>query len=312
MSGIEEIVVVSQKTWLDELVEKFNTKEQAKFYIEHNGGDFTTYLDQHLTYYQALKNLKRQLPTSVRYQVIEKSHLPQFLFNDTDLVIVLGRDGLIVNTAKYLNNQPILGVNPDPTSIHGVLLQFQVSEVQAILDKILSGNTVLHQVRIAEAKLHNGQSLLGVNDIFIGHKSHQSARYQIEYNGIIETHSSSGIIVSTGLGSTGWYKSIVSTAVAISNNLLESDIEISSEDYRIPWDSRFLLFCIRESWCSPSEKTMIHSGKIFEDRRLTITSMMPDSGVIFSDGIEEDYLPFNSGSTVEIYLSEKILYLYQK
>jgi hypothetical protein len=34
-------------------------------------------------------------------------------------------------------------------------------------------------------------------------------------------------------------------------------------------------------------------------------SLMPHDGVIFSDGIEEDYLPFSSGSVARIGLAEK-------
>ena len=37
----KKLVIVTRKTRLQELVERFNTRSQAKFYIEHAGGDFT-------------------------------------------------------------------------------------------------------------------------------------------------------------------------------------------------------------------------------------------------------------------------------
>ena len=36
---------------------------------------------------------------------------------------------------------------------------------------------------------------------------------------------------------------------------------------------------------------------------------MPQNGVIFSDGIEEDYLAFNSGAVARIALAEKKVHL---
>ena len=39
----EKLVVVTRKTRLTELVERFNTRGQARFYIEHAGGDFAAY-----------------------------------------------------------------------------------------------------------------------------------------------------------------------------------------------------------------------------------------------------------------------------
>jgi len=42
-AGFEKVVLVTRKTRLAELVERFNTHAQAKFYIEHAGGDFREY-----------------------------------------------------------------------------------------------------------------------------------------------------------------------------------------------------------------------------------------------------------------------------
>ena len=39
----ERLVVVTRRTRLEELVDRFNTRGQAKFYIEHAGGAFGEY-----------------------------------------------------------------------------------------------------------------------------------------------------------------------------------------------------------------------------------------------------------------------------
>lgn len=85
----------------------------------------------------------------------------------------------MVNTAKYLDGQPILPVNPDPQHIDGVLLPFDASNFTDAFDASLGLEMPMGTVTMAESKLNNGQSLLGFNDQFIGSQSHVSARYDI-------------------------------------------------------------------------------------------------------------------------------------
>src|SRR5271155_4181233 len=110
----EKIVAITRKTRLQELVERFNTREQAKFYIEHMGLDFADYDAEHATYMAAVGRLRRELEGLAKLQFVDRSFLPNFIFTEQDLVVTVGQDGLVVNTAKYLENQPILAVNPDP------------------------------------------------------------------------------------------------------------------------------------------------------------------------------------------------------
>ena len=55
--------------------------------------------------------------------------------------------------------------------------------------------------------------------------------------------------------------------------------------------------------------TKVTHGKITKDNPLKVSSNMPSNGVIFSDGIESDYLEFNAGRTATIKPSEKKVYL---
>jgi len=68
---------------------------------------------------------------------------------------------------------------------------------------------------MAQVLLNNGQRLLAVNDLFVGARTHVSARYRLRYKGLDEDQSSSGLIISTGAGSTGWYRSIPTGAAGI-------------------------------------------------------------------------------------------------
>jgi hypothetical protein len=124
----QQIVLVTRKTRLEELVERFNTREQAKFYIEHMGLDFSDYDREHATYAAAVRQLRRDLEGLVpKVQAIDRGFLPNFLFTPEDLVVTVGQDGLVVNTAKYLDGQPVVAVNPDPARYDGILLPYRAA-----------------------------------------------------------------------------------------------------------------------------------------------------------------------------------------
>src|SRR5690606_14967122 len=144
--------------------------------------------------------------------LIERSFLPSFMFADTDLIVVVGQDGLVANTAKYVGSNPILAINPDPKRYKGVLLPFTTQSFQQGLNNALSGEKYFKKVTMAEAQLNDGQKLLAFNDFYLGKSNHTSARYKISFGEKTELHSSSGMIISTGAGSTGWLSSVFNEA----------------------------------------------------------------------------------------------------
>jgi hypothetical protein len=277
------------------------------------GGSFEEYENSHDQYYRSLEKLKKLIPPRQRYQTVERAFLPNFLFNDSDLIVVIGQDGLVVNTAKYLEGQPICAINPDPSRMEGVLLPFQVDDFPDQLEVIEAGNHKIQTITLAQAELSNRQSILGVNDIYIGQKTHQSSRYTIRYHDVQEYQSSSGIIVSTGTGSTGWFKSIVTGAVGITNLFRDLYLDPPTEaEYRRPWDTDHLLFAVREPWASKNSQSSIILGHICEGEYLEIESNMAENGVIFSDGIESDFLEFNSGTIAKIGIADKKAHMIMK
>lgn len=92
---------------------------------------------------------------------------------------------------------------------------------------------------MAEARLSDGQVLRAVNDLFIGPRSHTSALYELTHGSTTEFPSSSGLIVSTGLGSTAWLKSIVTGSLAIARSM---GMSTPQETYQsMPWEERALV-----------------------------------------------------------------------
>lgn len=299
----EKIVLVTRKTRLDGLVERFNTRSQAKFYIEHSGGNFALYEREHETYYAAVSELRAKLARIAKTQEIERGFLPNFVFAETDLVVTIGIDGLVVNTAKYLNGQPLIAVNPDPEHIDGILLPFNVATAPLAALQAQKGQFRARQISMAEARLNDGQSLLAFNDLFIGARSHVSARYRIRLAGQEERHSSSGVIVSTGVGSTGWLSSLFNMANGMLTGFAPESRPLPP--FRLEWDAERLVFVVREPFVSKTSGAAITCGQVSAESPLQIESEMPEGGVIFSDGVEADFLTFNAGAIASIGLAAK-------
>lgn len=302
--GIErKLVLVTRRTRLEELLARHHTAAQARFYVEHLGADFGDYEREHEAYLAAKRTTVGVLEGHGRYQVIERAFLPNFLFAPQDVVLALGQDGVVANTMKYLDGQPLVGLNPDPARYDGILLPFRPRELASLLPDLLAERRAFKEVTMAKAKLGDGQVLYAVNDLFIGPKSHTSARYEIRHGEDSETQSSSGVIVSTGLGSTAWMRSIVTGSAAIAGALHGGEDPL---DYRaLPWDAGRLRFAVREPFPSRTSQASLVFGEIPSGDALTLRSLMPENGVIFSDGIEADYLEFNSGAEARIEVAER-------
>lgn len=298
-----KVVLVTRRTRLEELISRFHTVDQARFYVEHLGADFADYEAEHSAYLTARKAVVEVLEEHGRWQGLDRQYLPSFLFGPSDLVIAMGQDGLVANTMKYLDGHPLVGINPEPTRYDGILLPFGPSDLRALLPELLKDRRPDKRVTIAEACLPDGQNMLAVNDLFIGPRSHTSARYELRWQGKRETQSSSGVIVSTGLGSTGWMTSVIVGSLNIGAAWQGTH---SAHKYRpLPWDTDKLRFAVREPFPSRTTGAALVYGEITKRAPLKLTSLMADAGVIFSDGIEADHLAFGAGSTVTIVPSEK-------
>lgn len=298
-----KIVLVTRKSRLDDLVQRFNTEGQARFYVEHLGADFSDYQREHLQYRQAVVTASETLSQYGRVQVVDRSFIPNFVFGEQDTVVALGQDGLVANILKYLDCQRLIGVNPDPQRWDGVLLPFTVDELPHLMADVQANRRPIREISMAKAALNTGEILYGVNDLFIGPRSHTSARYSITSGGQTEQQSSSGIIVSTGLGSSGWMRSILAGASGIVSSVSSAHSQAQIKDFR--WESDYLYFSVREPWPSRNSSAAISFGQVNAASPLVLQSQMPEHGVIFSDGIEADFIQFNAGTTATITVAER-------
>jgi hypothetical protein len=281
---------------MDALARAGKVEQAAAIQKQAKDEDFDLLADEDEVYRDAVGRVTGELDLGVPVQVIDRSFMPTYDFSMSTAVVVLGQDGLVANAAKYVGDAPLIGVNPDPARFDGVLLPFRLPDARNALRAVLAGKARIRKVTLAEVKLQDGQQMLAFNDFFIGVRSHVSARYKMSVSGRKESHSSSGVLVSTGAGSTGWMSSVFNMAagIAAAHNLKRI------EPPRLKWDDPRLLWAVREPFVSRTSQAGLVCGTLDGNAVMVIESMMPENGVIFSDGIESDALEFNAGTIATI------------
>ncbi|MEZ5339657.1 MAG: hypothetical protein R3F46_15515 [bacterium] len=297
-SASPRVVVVTRPTRLEILLERHGTRGQAAFYQQSRGQAIEPLQAEHERMQAGLSAVMGQLPAEQRRTHVDRSELDRFLFAPDDIVLVVGQDGLVANTAKYLSGQLVAGVNPDFELFEGVLCPHHPRDVAALLQFCGAGGGVHFRIEhrsMARARREDGQTLVALNDVFVGHSSHQSARYRLHSEGREERQSSSGIICSTGTGATGWARSIVLQR-GISQPLPAAQ-------------ERSLAWFVREPWPSVSTGAELNFGYCADGQPLRVVSEMGSGGVIFADGIETDRLEFLEGHSVELSPAEHTLNL---
>ncbi len=287
-------VFVVRETEYTMLRARHVTREQSRFYLNARGQKLDQIEARHEKFEQVLHHCRSVLPSDWRQAVVYRPDFDRFLFGPEDIVIAVGQDGLIANIAKYLDGQLVFGINPDPAQYDGVLVRFAPDQWQETLTRWQAQKIHFEQRTMVEAKLETGEKLLALNEIFIGHCSHQSARYAIEFGNQQEVHSSSGIIISSGTGATGWARSIG---------------EATGQSFVLNPEEKRLAFFVREPFPSIATGNAIRCGDIETTEHLKITSMMNEGGTIFADGIEKDRLSFDWGRIASVGLSTKCLNL---
>lgn len=294
-------VVVRRPTDYEQLISTHATRAQAEFFLAARSQSIEETARDHETVEKAVASVRAAIPLGWRRTAIDRAELSRFLFEPEDVVIVVGQDGLVANVAKYLAGQPVLGINPLPHRFDGPLVRHPPAAARDLLADIDAQRAVAISERVmVRVALDDGQSLRALNEVFIGHRSHQSARYRIAFaqsdgNESSEKHSSSGIICCSGTGASGWAASIAA-AIGCTTPLPK------------PTEPR-LAFFVREAWRSRTTGTSVVRGPVDAGHQLRVTSEMNTGGVVFGDGIEDDFLAFDWGRVATVEVAEDRLRL---
>lgn len=290
-------VLVHRRTELDELIAHHGTRQQAAFFLRSRDRSIDEVEGRHQAQRAAATAAIGAIPADWRRGQVERADLSRFVFGPEDVIVAVGQDGLVANVAKYLSGQPVIGVNPEPDRNLGVLVLHPPHATADLLAAATStsGATGAVQARVmVEAVIDDGQVLRALNEVYLGHPTHQSARYRIETAaGRAERHSSSGVLVGTGTGATGWCRSVWRER--------RSQLRLPGpEEPRLAWFAR-------EAWPSPATGTDHTEGVVEREEELVVTA--ESDLVIFGDGIEGDALHLTWGQQARLRVASQRLHL---
>lgn len=288
------VVLVHRHTELDELLVRHGSRGQAEFFLRSRGMDIASVEERHVALREALREVGAAVPLDWRRAVLERADVDRFTFDPTDIVVVVGQDGLVANVAKSLNGQLVIGFNPDVARHPGVLVRHAPGEADALLSDAASPGAHREARSMVQATADDGQTLIALNEIFVGHPSHQSARYTITADGQSESQSSSGVIIGTGTGATGWLQSV--------HRDHHSQVDLPHpEEAALAW-------FVREAWQSPTTGTTLVEGRLAPAETLQLRALA-DGLVVFGDGMEGDRLTLAYSQRISVGLATQTLNL---
>ncbi len=285
-------VVVRRPSPYEQLLARHGTKGQASFFLSARGQSLGSLETEHLALTEALRRVQDAIPGQWRRARIERADLSRFTFEPGDVVLAVGQDGLVANIARFVDDQPVIGINPLPDRFPGVLVPHRPEAARALLRAAAHGDAPIQPRTMVQVSLDDGQRLRALNELFVGHRSHQSARYRLTVEGQTERQSSSGLIVSTGTGATGWAASIARSRGA---------------PMALPTpEARSLAWFVREAWPGGGLGADLVGG-VLAQGGVEVVCEQDDGGVIFGDGIEDDHLRFTWGQTARIEVAPNAL-----
>ncbi|WP_234538636.1 hypothetical protein [Streptomyces shenzhenensis] len=290
MSLAPRAVLVHRTTEYEELVARHGTHGQAAFFLASRGRDMAEVAERHRRTRRALAEVASAVPPAWRQARVERADLDRFLFAPEDVVVVVGQDGLVANVAKYLDGQPVIGIDTDPGRNPGVLVRHRPQRAAVLLASVTATATATgaDELTMVEAVADDTQRLVALNEIYLGSAGHQTTRYRLgleDDGGVVEVQASSGVLVGTGTGATGWLRSVWQERGG------RLPLPAPTEDR--------LLWFVREAWPSPATGTALVAGELTASAALTLT-VESDRLIAFGDGIEADALELTWGQTVRV------------
>ena len=250
--------------------------------------------DKVLSTYRVQKINREKLASIIpEAKFMQRDDLTKETIKNFDILISLGGDNHFMYVSNFADNKLLIGINSDPKSSEGALTSFNIETFEAFIPNLISGNYKIEEWTRLKVEL-NGKTLwpLITCDLFLGEQERWNmSRHIIKFKGKEEEQKGSGLLVTTGAGSTGWYDSAV-------RYIKEKGEKISHLDKK----GVFLLTEPYKGKLSGCE--LIHEP-FEEGDKVEVDSLNDSKGVISIDSLW--VFNFNRGDKVVFSVSDKPL-----
>jgi NAD kinase len=215
-----------------------------------------------------------------------------------DLVVVLGGDNSFTKVSHFINNDTvILGVNSDPDRSDGHLLPYSITDNQSVFDlcEIIDFEQfITHEWPTLEATLDGKKIVPATSEYFFGERQrNKMSRHILVYEGNEYEQKSSGIIITTGAGSTGWFSS--------------ANIDPKTrKPYRDSWlpELNTVAFTVTEPFNNGARLNNFGNIGGYYGEEITLYSLNDDDGMVSVDSWEE--YGFQRGSEAKIKIGKPL------
>ncbi|MDY6770704.1 MAG: NAD(+)/NADH kinase [Candidatus Nanohaloarchaea archaeon] len=279
----EQVMIATKKTTLDHYREEDGDPAE-----ELPDEEYEPIVEGHENHYESLETVESWLEAEgVDYDTVRVPEEADDDFVAYDLVVSLGGDGTALDASHYvMDDTPMVPVRSDENS-HGALCQYGADEIEEALDDALHDPDLEEWSRAAVH--YDGETAYALNDVFVADRhSMEVARYEISDGEYEEEHMNSGLVVSTGAGSTGWYGNV------------------PGNEGTFPNDADELRYIEREPVRDGDQE--LNRGRVGEDGSLELRSKMNVDGIISIDCDREDMLfEFPRGATATVELADEPL-----
>ncbi len=300
ISRDEILVVVKRSSFKCELQKTHMSPEQLLMKFEQQGECGQRTVSSHLRQLQVVKDLCAEISPT---QIVSIAKVTRERVAKAKMIIALGGDDTLKAVSHWIDDQTIIvGVNSDTMYSQGNLIRYSAADIPALLRSVEKGDYRIQpwqRIRIAVDGVDRGPAL---SEIALAKSDFAEMTTNIvEFKGQKVNQKSSGLLLTTGAGSTGWFAS-AGLYLAPEGRPYPPTVPLARFELREP----HLRFVEKDGTLQAVYPDLVE-GEILPGETLKVTSLNNTQAIATRDSI--DRIPFNRGSVAEIALDNKPLWV---
>ncbi|MCB1173094.1 MAG: hypothetical protein KDK39_06000 [Leptospiraceae bacterium] len=249
----EQILFAVKRTKWERDLQRFASSRTVKRLYQRQLLSYDRTYDSHKRQLANIDYLRQHLPAA---RFVYREELPYIQSEEFALMASLGGDNHFVYSSHFNGDQPIAGVNSDPETSIGALLQFEPQSFLDLCQSLINRPDWREQIHLKiwsriEGQIHypdrrQTEKLRAcTSEITVRSRFHDYiSRYLIRKNDeSFEEHKCTGLLLSTGAGSTGWFKNChpieLQTEMVFANDAPLFRVVAREPGYRLRESARF-------------------------------------------------------------------------